>query len=130
MTNEPFRYSYSAPTQSERKEIESLQKKYLPKQEPEGIEKLRKLDKKVHTFPTALALTLGVIGTLIFGIGLTFILEWDSLLLGVFISLIGFLPIGFAYPAYRKILQKRKEKYSEEILALSEQLLNEKTQAE
>ncbi|MBQ7923791.1 MAG: hypothetical protein IJ329_00635 [Clostridia bacterium] len=127
MNDNQFHYNYTAPTQSERKEIEALQKKYLPKEKRETnrLEKLRALDKKVHDFPTALGIIFGVVGTLIFGLGLTMILEWELLVLGSFVSVIGLVPLALAHPIYKKALQKRKEKYSEEILSISKELLDE-----
>lgn len=120
-----FDYNYTAPTQEERKEIEALRNKYLPEEKREmgNLEKLRFLDKKAHAFPTLLGITLGVVGTLIFGLGLTLILQWGLLLWGSLVAVIGLIPLALAYPIYKKSLQKRKEKYSEEILSLSNDLL-------
>ena len=69
------------------------------------------------------ALTLGIIGTLIFGLGLALILEWNNLPLGTALSALGLVPILLAYPLYRAVLKRQKEKYAEEILQLSENLL-------
>mgnify|MGYP001624302669 CR=1 FL=1 len=42
-----FRYSYSAPTESERREIDSIRRAYLPQSEQmSGLERLRLLDKE------------------------------------------------------------------------------------
>ncbi len=120
-----FDYNYTAPTQEQRKEIEALRNKYLSQEKRElgNLEKLRMLDKKVHNLPTMLGIIFGVIGTLIFGLGLSMILEWDLLLFGTIVAVIGFVPLALAYPVYKKSLQKRKEKYREEILLLSDNLL-------
>lgn len=121
--NEKFSYTYTAPTEEERKEIELIRKKYQTESERTTLEQLKALDNKVHRFPTVLALSLGIAGTLCFGLGLTLILEWKQLVIGACVSLLGIAPLALAYPVYRYHLAKRKRKYGEEILALSEQLL-------
>jgi len=120
--NEKFTYTYTAPTENERKEIERIRNKYAPKDQT-TVEKLKTLDKTVHLRPTVWGLTLGTIGTLIFGTGLAFILEWQMLLWGCIISAVGVIPVALAYPVYKRLLDKNKNKYADEILALSEQLL-------
>lgn len=117
-----FNYTYVAPTRAERKQIERIRESYLPTEE-NAFTRLQNLDKKVQTPPMITALTLGIIGTLIFGLGLTFILEWNKLLLGAALSALGLVPILLAYPLYRAVLNRQKKKYAEEILQLSENLL-------
>ncbi len=125
MSENKFEFSYTAPTERERKEAESLRKKYLPKEEDtNAMEKLRALDKKVQTIPRIWALALGIVGTLIFGTGLTMILEWELLLWGAVVSVVGLIPLGLAYPVYKRRLKKLTDKHREEILALSEGILN------
>ncbi len=120
-----FEYNYTAPTPTERKEIENIRKKYEPSipEKAATVDTLRRLDRKVYTLPKILSLTLGIVGLLVFGLGLTMCLEWAMLLWGSLVSLIGLVPLAFAYPVYKKTLKKRKEKYGEEILAISQALL-------
>lgn len=121
-----FRYTYSAPTERERKEAESIRKQYLVKEEKaDNLAKLRALDKKVKDPPQILALSLGILGALVFGAGLSLILEFGQTVLGAFIALAGIIPLGFAFPSYKHMLKRRKERYREEILALSEEILKE-----
>ncbi|MBQ8322551.1 MAG: hypothetical protein IJX91_01145 [Clostridia bacterium] len=126
MDNKQFNYTYTAPTEKERREIERIREAYAPKEQNKSdMEKLKKLDAKVHRFPMILALTLGVAGTLIFGLGLSMILEMDMLIVGSCLAVGGLIPLALAYPAYRATTENRKKKYGAEILALSEKLLNE-----
>lgn len=121
-----FEYTYVAPTESERKETEAIRKRYLP--EPENLDKLtrlRNLDEKVKRFPMILSLSLGVVGTLIFGLGLTMILEWSMIVWGAAVAVVGMILLALAYPAYKISLTNRKRKYGAEILKLSEEILNE-----
>ncbi len=122
-----FEYSYSAPTEAERKEIESIKKQYMAeeKREETDMEKLRRLDAKVKNMPTMYALIAGIFGILVFGLGLTMILKWSMMLWGIVVMVVGVIPMGLAYPIYQFTLKEGKKKYGAEILALSEKLLNE-----
>jgi len=123
---ERFEYNYDAPTQQERQEIESIRNQYLPKnRELTKLERLKKLDNKVKNIPLLISLNLGIIGCLIFGLGLTFFLEWYNYLLGVIFGLVGVIPMIISYPIYVKVLNKLKDKYGKEIIELSNELLNE-----
>jgi hypothetical protein len=122
-----FEYSYSAPTEAERKEIESIRRQYVAeeKREETDMEKLRRLDAKVRNMPTMYALIMGVFGILVFGLGLAMVLEWGMMLWGIVVMVVGALPMGLAYPIYQFTLKEGKKKYGAEILELSEKLLNE-----
>ena len=119
-----FRYSYTAPTEKERKEVESLRRQYAAEEGGDKIEQLKKLDKQVKDPPKILALSLGIVGTLIFGGGLAMTLEWGWIVLGCIVSAVGIVPLALAYPMYKKLLNKLKKKHREEILKLSEEILN------
>lgn len=122
-----FKYTYSAPTEEERLEIESIKRQYEPKEKSQTkLDKLRNLDKKVKIFPLILSLTFGIVGTLVFGLGLTLVLEWNRIILGIIVATLGLIPISIAYPTYSIIYRKNKEKYADEIIKLSDELLNEK----
>ena len=124
---EKFKYKYSAPTQEERKEINSIRNQYLPKDETTvDIERLRKLNNKVQGLPMAISISFGVIGLLTFGLGLTFFLEWVNLwYCGIPCSIVGIVLMILAYPSYQKTLQRLKGKYGPEIIKLSNELLKD-----
>ena len=121
-----FEYTYTAPTEAERREIKALRDKYtVEEKKPTDFERLKALDKKVYRFPTAIAIVLGVVGTLIFGTGMTAVLQWSKLVLGCAVSALGLIPLFLAYPVYKRALENNKTKYGEEIRALSDRLLGE-----
>ena len=126
MSNEKFEYTYSAEKQSE---INAIKQKYMPKQtddREEAMKRLRKLDSSCERTAQITALTVGIVGTLIFGLGLTFCLEWSNLILGIVLMAVG---AAIAIPAkfiYDKVLKSRREKAAPEILRLSEMLENGK----
>ena len=124
--NNQFNFKYTAPSQEERKEIDSIRRQYVPQEKTETkIEKLRRLDALVKSVPTIWSLVLGVVGTLVLGLGLTMILEWNMWLWGIILMAVGSIPMAIAYPIYKGVLKKYKNRYGEEILRLSEELLNE-----
>lgn len=122
---EKFEYKYNAPTQEERKEIENILDGYLPVNSYQSkVRRVKELNAKVQNIPTAYALSIGVIGILVFGLGMTCALEWNKLLLGVLIGVVGIIICAAAYPVYSFKYKKLKDKYSEEIIKLSLELLN------
>lgn len=120
-----FEYKYSAPTSSERREIESIKNSYIKKEEqPTKLELLRKLDSKVRNVPIVVSLILGTFGILIFGLGLTMILEWKVIIWGIAVAFLGCVPMSLSYLCYKIIKKYLKNKYSEKIINLSNELLN------
>lgn len=122
--SEQFNYKYSAPTEQERKEIVAIRRQYVPEEKSQtALERLRKLDARVKNTAMIFSLCAGVIGCLIFGLGLTMILEWAIWLWGIILMAVGAVPMAIAYPTYNYFMKKGKEKYGQEIIGLSEQLL-------
>ena len=124
-----FEFNYSAPSSEERKEIESIRNSYLAKSSSvdNKLETLRKLDSKVKNTPTMIALIIGIVGTLIFGLGMTMVLEWNLAIWGVVVGTVGAVPISMAYPVFKLTHKKLKNKYSSQILKLSEELLGDES---
>lgn len=121
---EVFEYTYSAPTEKEKKEIESIRREYLGDGEVlSPFERLKKLNSKVKDTATIVALVFGIVGCLIFGLGLTMILEWQIWIYGIVFMAVGTIPMLIAYPAYNLTLSRGKKKYGKEILELTEELL-------
>ena len=123
---EEFSYTYSAQQQ---KEIEAIRKKYLPK-EADKMQQLRKL----HAVPTqkaqAWSIALGIVGTLIFGSGMSLCMTelsgvsgGTAMFIGIPVGIVGMVLVALAYPLYNRVLKKQREKIAPEILRLSDELL-------
>lgn len=126
MSKNDFEYKYSAPTTNERREIESIRNSYLEHDKgTEKLQQLRKLDSKVKNTPTTISLVFGIVGLLVFGLGMTCVLEWGLIVAGVIIGALGVIPMVLAYPMYNKIYNKLKNKYGKTIIDLSNELLGE-----
>ena len=119
---EPFEYTYSAKQQEE---IEKIRSKYLPKQESK-MEQLRKLDQQAEKPGTIVSIAVGTIGSLLRGIGMCCCMVWgESMMIfvaGIIIGITGIGVVSVAYPLYKKITHKQREKIADKILALSAEL--------
>ena len=118
--SENFEYTYSA---AEQKEVEAIRKKYLPKEENK-METLRKLDGKAERPGTVASLVNGILGALVLGAGMSCCLVWSEQMFvpGIVIGILGLIMVGTSYPMYRKITTKKRAKYAEQILALTNEL--------
>ena len=118
--NDRFEYTYSAMQQDE---IERIRRKYMPK-ETDELAELRRLDAEVTKPGTIAGLVLGIVGTLIFGAGMSMALVWTDTMLvaGVLVGIAGFVVLGMAYPIYHKITEKQRAKIAPKILELTEQM--------
>lgn len=121
MENNTFHYNYSA---ARNREIESIRQKYIPCEESK-LEKLKKLDLRVQSAGMIESLCLGVIGALVFGIGMCFFLDVfaGAAWLSALFMIIGAFIMIPAYPIYRRIARKTKTALTPEILRLSEEMI-------
>ncbi len=123
--NDKFDYVYSAPTEEQRKEIESIKSRYVSQLDvKDGLEQLRKLNGKVYRLPLAVAWTTGIAALLIFGLGITLVLQWHRIICGCLVGAAGILLMTGNYFLYRLLLKKRKDKYGKRIVELSDSLLD------
>lgn len=118
--NESFEFTYSA---KEQEEVERIRNKYLPKKESK-MEQLRNLDKAAEKPGTMVAIAVGVVGSLVLGIGMCCTMVWaDTLFIpGIFIGILGMAIAGCAHPIYKKITAGQRAKIADQIIALSNEL--------
>ena len=97
------------------------------------IDELRKLDKKVKLFPSVFAYIFGTVASLILGTGMCFAMEvigaslmsyTAMMTVGVVIGCVGIILCVANYFIYKKILNMRKRKYGNQIIALGNEILN------
>lgn len=128
-TDVGFNYTYSAVEQDE---IRKIREKYQPKIE-DDMSKLRKLDAEVTNKATMNSLVIGIMGALIMGTGMSLIMTDlgtvfglqgnNNLVIGIIVGLVGLVLTGAAYPMFRKVLKREREKAAPEILRLTEELI-------
>lgn len=117
----PFHYTYSSKQQEE---IKQIRDKYIPKEESK-MEQLRRLDESATTPGMIAALIVGILSALVLGVGMCCTMVWaDTMFIpGIIIGVAGIAGISAAYPLYRHITKKRREKLAPEILRLTNELL-------
>lgn len=121
VNNDSFKYTYSA---KEQEEIKKIRKKYVETEENK-MEQLRRLDESVTHKPTVISLVLGIIGTLLLGVGMCCCMVWQGIwfIPGIIVGLIGIGIIAIAYPMYSYVLKREREKIAPEIIRLTDELL-------
>ena len=124
--NQSFQYTYDAARQAE---VEKIRKKYVPHQE-DKMEQLRKLDASASQKAQAVAIAIGVIGSLIMGTGMSLcmtdlsgFLGGTAMFIGIPVGLVGIVLVALAYPTYNRILKAERERIAPEILRLTDELM-------
>lgn len=119
-----FNYSYSANQQSE---IKKIREKYTPSasKEETKMETLRRLDESAAKPGMIVSLIVGIISTLVMGVGMCCTIVWaDSMFIpGIIIGVIGIAGAISAYPIYSRITKKRRKKLAPDILRLTDELM-------
>lgn len=124
---ETFQMTYRA---QEQDEIREIRKKYLPAEE-DKMAKLRALDARAGRKATAVSVAVGVVGTLLLGIGMsltmtdfgTFALGNLSLPVGIAVGVVGIAVLSCAYPLYTRTLAKERRRNAPEVLRLTDELM-------
>lgn len=123
---ETFQMTYSA---DEQEEIQAIRKKYVTPEE-DKMKQLRSLDAKATSTATSLSIAIGVLGTLVLGLGMSLIMsDFGNILgtlalpVGIIAGIIGMIILGYAYPLYTKTLKKERAKIAPEIIRLTDELM-------
>ena len=126
MDNHSFEYTYSAQRQQE---VEEIRKAYLPKEE-DKMEILRNLHRVPEKKARAVSISLGIIGALILGTGMSLcmtemgaVLGDFSMVIGIIVGICGIVLVIMAYPCHNRILHQERMKIAPEILRLTDELL-------
>ncbi len=128
-----FCYTYSAREQEEVRRIRGKYEKQTEEREESKLERLRRLDRSATGIAQRIALTVGVIGALVLGLGMSMLMtELSAMMelaqplvfpLGIAIGALGCVLICLAYPLYSLILRRRRQRIAPEILRLSDELM-------
>lgn len=122
-----FSYKYSA---KENQEVQEIRKKYLPQSESK-LEELKRLDGYVQNSGVLESLCVGIVGLLVFGLGMCLTMQVIGsgifmIVLGVLFGIVGMVGMLAAYPVYRSVFSKTKAKYTPKILELTAELSSER----
>ena len=95
--------------------------------------RLRRLDASVTRSAQAFAITVGIIGTLVLGFGMSMIMtnlgrilgsfREYSMVIGISIGIFGGILASLAYPIYSAIVKAKRKKLAPEIIRLADELI-------
>ncbi len=109
---------------------EKIASEYAPK-ETRKVVASKKLDAKAKLPANVFGYTFGIVMALVLGTGMSLSLKvigdgtnlW--FILGIVIGVVGIIGVSINYPIYRKILEKGKKKYGNDILELAKEITDE-----
>lgn len=111
---------------------QKIRTQYMEKEEKStDLDKLKALDSKVKLPANIFGYTFGTISALIMGSGMSLVMTdigekiglGDMMVPGIVIGVVGMIMALVNYPIYKKLLGTRKQKYSKEIIELSEKII-------
>ena len=112
-------------------EAQKIRSQYVERESTE-LDRLKALDKKVSLPVNVFAYAFGSVSAIVMGAGMSLVMTDIGATLGIATPLIPGIIIGIVglglsvvnYPLYKKILKNRRRKYKDEIIKLSEQMIN------
>ena len=112
--------------------VQKIRTQYTEKEHTQ-LDALKDLDKKVKRPANVFAYTFGIIGAIIMGSGMSLVMTEigsmigveNGMVPGIIVGIIGLLMVIINYPIYKGILGSRRKKYADEIIALSDKIMQE-----
>lgn len=123
-----FEYTYSSVLKNDLLVAEVLHDEYSEKKpenrEIEGINEIKKLDRKAKRIPLVSALLTGIAGAVLFGTGLGMIFLYPDTIASFIVAAAGTVPVILSIPVYNVKFAKSKKKYGPRILKLTEEIIS------
>lgn len=112
--------------------VQKIRTQYTEKQHTE-LEELKALDRCVKRPATTAAYLVGTVAALVMGSGMSLVMTdigstigvAQPLPWGIAVGTVGMLAALVNYPIYKRVLNGRRKRYADEIVALSDKLLGE-----
>ena len=113
--------------------VQKIRTQYTEKQHTE-LDALKALDARVKKPANVFAYVYGSLSAIIMGAGMSLVMtdiastigmSGDPMIPGIILGIVGLGMALINYPIYRSLLNRRKEKYAPQILAMSEKIMNE-----
>jgi len=110
---------------------QKIRAQYTEKQSTE-LDELRRLDNKVKRPAEVFAYVFGSIGAVVMGAGMSLVMTEIGALIGltsvmapgIAVGVVGLAMVAVNYPIYKRILCGRRKKYADQIITLSEKIMN------
>lgn len=110
--------------------VQKIRTQYTEKQHTE-LDELKALDRKVKMPAMVFSYIFGSISALVMGAGMSLVMTdigetigmSDPMIPGIAVGAVGLLMTVINYPVYKRILDGRRKRYAEEIIALSDRIM-------
>lgn len=110
--------------------VQKIRTQYTDK-EHTGLDELKELDLKVKRPANVFSYIFGSISAIIMGSGMSLVMTdiaetvgiQNPMVYGIVIGVVGMLMAIVNYPIYKGILGKRRKKYADKIIALSDKIM-------
>lgn len=116
-------------TERDQKRADSIRRQYVPHEENK-MEQLQKLDSKVKLPGKIIGGILGVMGALVMGAGMSLVMVWGDMTMGLALSIPGLIVLLLAFLVSHLITSSRKKKYTDEIMQLSDDVVKKKEESQ
>ena len=111
--------------------VEKIRSQYTQQMHTE-LDALKELDRKVKKPANVFGYTYGSIGAIVMGAGMSLVMTdigailglTQTMVPGIAVGVVGMIIALTTYPIYKKILDARKKKYADQIIELSERIIN------
>lgn len=111
--------------------VQKIRTQYVEKESTQ-LDELKALDQKVKRPAEVFAYVFGSLGAIVMGSGMSLIMTdigtliglEEVMLPGIAIGVVGLLMAVVNYPIYKRMLSARRSKYAEQIMKLSDKILN------
>ena len=111
--------------------VQQIRSQYTAKEHTQ-LDELKALDKKVKKPANGFAYIFGTISAIIMGSGMSLVMTdiaetvgiKNPMLYGIVIGIVGMVMAIVNYPVYKSILNSRKKKYADKIIAISDKIMN------
>ena len=112
--------------------VQKIRTQYTEKEHTQ-LDELKAMDRKVKKPANVFAYVFGAVSAIIMGTGMSLVMTdigttvgmAEPMLPGIVIGVIGLVLAIINYPIYKAILNSRKKKYADKIVALSDQLMKD-----
>ena len=113
--------------------VQKIRTQYTEKEHTQ-LDALKELDAKVKRPANVFAYIFGSVSAIIMGSGMSLVMTdigssigvEDNMAPGIIIGIVGMLMAIINYPLYKKLLASRRKKYADQIMKLSDKIMNNK----
>lgn len=113
--------------------VQKIRTQYTEKENTQ-LDELKALDAKVKRPANVFAYVFGSLGAIIMGAGMSLVMTdigsaigmENAMVPGIIVGVIGMIMAIINYPIYKKMLTSRRERYAEEVIALSDKIMDNK----